>query len=191
MPKSDSSAKPPWPSTAVRHPRLKLPSSRHLESAPLLGVASSYRSGSAGAPSSPTRSVGEDGSVSADGLLAQVPAVCQVTVRADAGFFNRKVVEASKPARESRSSSPNSRAPSEGDRSVLPSPVSACNSMNWFKRLCLSEQYRLATLGTLRRRLPDDPWRVRPHAPGADTQTLFLSCEPEAIISMRLLLPAT
>ena len=47
--------------------------------------------------------------------------------------------------------------------------------MNWFKRLCLSEQYRLATLGTLRRRLPDDPWRVRPHAPVTDTQTLFLS----------------
>ncbi len=54
--------------------------------------------------------------------------------------------------------------------------------MNWFKRLCLSEQYRLATLGTLRRRLPDDPWRVRPHAPVTDTQNRLLSCGPEAII---------
>ena len=57
--------------------------------------------------------------------------------------------------------------------------------MNWFKRLCLSEQYRLATLGTLRRRLPDDPWRVRPHAPVTDTQNRLLSCGPEAIIYAR------
>ncbi len=34
-PKSDLRAKPPWPSTTVRHPRLKLSSRYYLESAPL------------------------------------------------------------------------------------------------------------------------------------------------------------
>jgi len=36
-------------------------------------------------------------------------------------------------------------------KQIIYAPASARHLMNWFKRLYLSEQYRLATLGTLRR----------------------------------------
>ena len=78
----------------LRHPRLKLSSRHHLEPAPLLGVASSYRPRSAGAPSSRRGLSGRVGLSLLTACFAQVPAVCQITVRADAGFFSRKVVEA-------------------------------------------------------------------------------------------------
>src|SRR2546425_3314503 len=238
----------------LRHPRLKLSSRHHLEPAPLLGVASSYRPRSAGAPSSPTRSVGEGGSVPADGLLCPSsrrllnhgsrrcrllqpqgrgghrsppgkaghrrpthapppkadPVLRYTEVRRGLAVAecryqpmvspdpiaslscarpcqNRKTgtqscspstlqlsglchqLSRSTPHRLSLLQRPRrlgadyqgieSRLSPRQDphrsvrcqRSVLPSPASACNSMNWFKCLCPSEQYRLATLGTLRR----------------------------------------
>ena len=93
MPKSDSSAKPPWPSTTCG---IRASSSRPATTSNLLPCSELPVLTVHGrrVPHPPRRGLsGRVGLSLLTACFAQVSAVCQITVRADAGFFSRKVVE--------------------------------------------------------------------------------------------------